>query len=78
MTNPTPYLKHLDILQDTALQIIKDFENLGTEIKFLGNSKNAYAELFSQIHPLIEKLQKENFSKFLYSDVSHRHKRKLN
>jgi hypothetical protein len=64
MTDITPYLNRLDILQDTAQQIIKDFGISGMEIKFSGNSENAYAELFSQIHPLIEKLQKENFQNF--------------
>ncbi len=37
---------------------------VGIEIKFSGNAQNAYEELFSQILPLIEKLQKENFQNF--------------
>ena len=61
MTDLTPYLNRIDILNDTAQQIIKDFRMSGMEIKFSANPENAYAELFSQILPLIEKLQKENF-----------------
>ena len=41
----------------------------GIEIKFSGNADNAYAELFSQIHPHIEKLLKGstgNFYNLLY------------
>ena len=36
----------------------------GMEIKFSGEAGNAYKEFFSQILPLIEKLQKENFQNF--------------
>lgn len=60
----TPYLNRLDILNDTARQIIKDFGMAGLEIKFSGNAVNAYAELLSQILPLVDKLQQENFQNF--------------
>jgi hypothetical protein len=60
LSDITPYLNRLDILKDTAQQVIKDFGMTGMEIKFSGDTQNAYAELFSQILPLIEKLQKEN------------------
>ena len=60
----TPYLNRLDLLNDTADQIIKDFGMVGLEIKFSGNADNAYTELFSQILPLVEKMQKENFQNF--------------
>lgn len=59
-----PYLNRLDMLDDTAKQVIKDFGMQGIEIRFSGNSENAYAELFSQILPLIEKMQNENFQNF--------------
>lgn len=62
--NITPYLNCFDILNETAQQIIKDFGMIGIEIRFSGNTQNAYEELFSQMLPLIEKLQKENFQKF--------------
>jgi len=64
MTDISPYLNRLDILNETAKQIIKDFGLQGMEIKFSGNADNVYAELFSQILPLIEQLQKENFQNF--------------
>ena len=59
-TDVTPYLNRLDFLNDTAQQVIKDFGMSGIEIKFSGNAEEAYAELFSQIHPQIEKLIKGN------------------
>lgn len=64
MTDITPYLNRLDILNDTAKQIIKDFGMVGLEIKFSRNADTAYDELFSQILPLIEKMQTENFQNF--------------
>jgi hypothetical protein len=64
MTDLTPYLNRTDILEETALQIIKDFGLSGMGIKFSGDSKTAYKELFSQILPYVEKLQKENFHGF--------------
>lgn len=60
----TPYLNRADILNDTARQIIKDFGMNGMEIAFSGALKNAYKELFSQIHPLIEKMLKGNSQRF--------------
>jgi hypothetical protein len=64
MTDITQYLNRLDLLNDTAQQVIKDFGMTGVEIKFSGNAENAYAELFAQILPQIEKIQKENFQNF--------------
>lgn len=64
MTDLSPYLNRPDILNDTAQQIIKDFGMQGLEVTFSGNTDNSYAELFSQILPLIEKMQKENFQNF--------------
>jgi hypothetical protein len=60
----TPYLNRLDLLNDTALQVIKDFGMNGMEIKFSGVAETAYSELFRQILPHIERLQKENFRNF--------------
>ena len=64
MMDISPYLNRLDILNETAQQVIKDFGINGMEIIFSGNTDNSYTELFSQIHPLVEKLQKENFQNF--------------
>lgn len=60
----TQYLNRLDILQDTAQQVIKDFGMSGMKVNFSGNPENAYTELFAQVLPHIEKLQKENFQNF--------------
>ena len=64
MTNITPYLNRLDLLNETVTQIAKDFNWSGLEIKFSGNAANAYQELFAQIHPQIEKILKERAGKF--------------
>lgn len=59
------YLNQLDLIKDTANQIIKDFDMFGMEIKFSGNAYNAYEELFEQIEPNIKKLIDSNHSKFM-------------
>lgn len=64
MTDISLYLNRIDILNDTAEQVMKDFGIVGLEIKFSGNAGNAYAELFSQVLEHIEKLQNENFRNF--------------
>lgn len=64
-TDLTPYFNKLDIIKDTAAQIIKDFEMFGMEVKFSGNAYNAYEELFDQIEPHIKKMVDSNRQKFL-------------
>ena len=59
------YINRLDLIKDTANQIIKDFDMFGLEIKFSGNAYNAYEELFEQIEPHINKLISSNQSKFM-------------
>src|ERR1035437_1200414 len=61
----TPYFNRLDLIKDTANQIIKDFDMFGMEIKFSGNAYNAYEELFEQIEPHIKKLIDTNQQKFM-------------
>ena len=65
LSNISKYINRLDLLQDTANQIIKDFEMFGMEIKFSGNQYNAYEELFDQIEPHIKKLIDTNHQKFM-------------
>lgn len=67
MTDLTPYLNRLDLLNDTAQQVMKDFGMNGMEIKFSGNAENAYAELFDQIHPHIQKLLSEKRGEAFYN-----------
>ena len=64
-TNLSKYINRLDLIKDTASQIIKDFDMFGMEIKFSGNAYNAYQELFEQIEPHINKLIHTNQSKFM-------------
>jgi hypothetical protein len=64
-TDLSKYFNRLDLIKDTANQIIKDFDMFGMEVKFSGNSYNAYEELFDQIEPHIKKLIDFNHSKFM-------------
>lgn len=59
------YFNQLDLIKQTAEQIIKDFDMFGMEVKFSGNAYNAYEELFDQIEPHIKKLIELNHSKFI-------------
>ena len=61
----SPYFNKLNLIKDTANQIIKDFEMFGVEVKFSGNTYNAYDELFDQIEPSIKALCDSNRQKFL-------------
>jgi hypothetical protein len=64
-TDLSKYFNQLDLIKDTANQIIKDFDMFGMEIKFSGNAYNAYEELFEQIEPQIKRLIDFNHSKFM-------------
>ncbi|OFY85683.1 MAG: hypothetical protein A3F72_12080 [Bacteroidetes bacterium RIFCSPLOWO2_12_FULL_35_15] len=64
-TDLTKYFNRLDLIKDTANQIIKDFDMFGMEIKFSGNAYNAYQELFEQIEPHIKNLIENNQQKFM-------------
>lgn len=65
LSNLSQYFNKLDLIKDTAEQIIKDFDMFGLEIRFSGNAYNAYEELFEQIEPHIKKLIDSNPSKFM-------------
>ncbi len=64
-TNLSQYINRLDLIKETANQLIKDFDMFGMEIKFSGNAYNAYDELFEQIEPHINKFINSNQQKFL-------------
>jgi hypothetical protein len=64
-TDLSKYFNRLDLIKDTANQIIKDFDMFGLEIKFSGNAFNAYEELFEQIEPHIDQLITSNQQKFM-------------
>ena len=65
ISNISQYFNQLDLIKQTANQIIKDFDMFGLEIKFSGNTYNAYEELFDQIQPHIAQLISKNHSKFM-------------
>jgi hypothetical protein len=65
LTDISKYFNRLDLVKETADQIIKDFDMFGMEIKFSGNAYDAYEELFDQIEPHIKKLIDFNHSKFM-------------
>ncbi|MFL5765858.1 MAG: hypothetical protein ACJ77K_18075 [Bacteroidia bacterium] len=65
LTDISQYFNKLGLIQQTADQIKKDFEMFGLEIKFSGNTYEAYEELFDQILPHIDRLISSNRSKFM-------------
>lgn len=64
-TDISKYINRLDMIKDTACQIIKDFDMFGMEVTFSGNAYNAYEELFDQIEPHINELIVSNQTKFM-------------
>lgn len=68
--NITQYIDKLEYLNATAEQIIKDFDLYEMEIKFSGNTVNAYSELMYQIVPHINNLIDKDLKKLL--DVLYR------
>lgn len=65
LNSVSEFFNRLDLIKDTANQIIKDFDMFGMEIKFSGNVYEAYEELFDQIEPHIRELIHSNQSKFM-------------
>ncbi|MGQ0829290.1 MAG: hypothetical protein ACT4ON_12960 [Bacteroidota bacterium] len=65
LSNLSQYFNRLDLIKETANQIIKDFDMFGLEIKFSGNAYNAYEELFEQIEPHVNQLIISNQTKFM-------------
>ncbi|MDQ3046517.1 MAG: hypothetical protein M3R27_03145 [Bacteroidota bacterium] len=61
----SPYINRIDLIRESAAQLIKDFEMFGLEIKFSGNAYEAYEELFDQVVPHMDQLINSNRSKFL-------------
>ena len=49
-----------EIVRKTSLQIIRDFDRFGIEIKFPENLHMAYDDLFGQILPVIRNLLTDN------------------
>ncbi len=60
-----PYLNDIDILNQTAQQIQKDFSFFDITILFRNGNKDAYTQLCEQILPCIKQLIKSDYQKFL-------------
>ncbi len=56
------YFSKVDIVQQTAEQIKKDFGIFGLEINFSGGTENAYTELHRQLISQIELLIRNSYS----------------
>ena len=66
MTSDLEKYRHdLEVVRNTALQIIKDFGMAGVEIKFSGNPETAYEELISQALPALKRLYQQNSRSFM-------------
>ena len=67
--NTEKYRHDLEVVRNTAKQIIKDFGISGLEIIFSGNTHSAYKELLHQITPVLGQLylhDREAFHGLLY------------
>lgn len=72
--SPEKYLYDLEIIRETAFQVIRDFSIHKFEVTFSGNELTAYAELVSQLEPILNDMYKTNrngFQALLYQiDIS--------
>ena len=59
-TDITKYRHDLEVIRMTAEQVKKDFSFQNMEIHFSGSEQTAYAELKTQLTPLLVKLLIEN------------------
>jgi uncharacterized pyridoxamine 5'-phosphate oxidase family protein len=62
---PDKYRHDLEIVRNTAKQVIKDFGMAGIEIKFSGNPETAYHELLEQALPALKELYQQNPGSFM-------------
>mgnify|MGYP006386748793 CR=1 FL=1 len=67
MTDLTPdkYRHDLEVVRNTAAQVIKDFGMAGVEINFSGNPETAYKELLDQALPALKGLYQQNPGSFM-------------
>ena len=62
---PEKYRHDLEVVRDTASQVIRDFGMAGITIDFSGNPETAYRELVDQAQPALKKLYRENAGTFM-------------
>ena len=60
-----PYKNQKEIVEKTAMQIIKDFALFGMKIELAEGIEWNYDALFSQLHPLIDRLMKNDYPRLL-------------
>ena len=63
--SPEKYRHDLEVVRNTANQVMKDFGMSGIEITFSGNPDTAYRELLEQAQPALKNLYKENSGSFM-------------
>jgi len=63
--HPEIYRHDLEVVRNTAQQIIKDFGMAGVEINFSGNPETAYKELLDQAQPALKALYQNNTTTFM-------------
>ncbi len=56
--------RKVELIRETAQQIIKDFSLFDEEIAFSGKTETAYQELYEQIYPIIDRLLNLDSSRF--------------
>ena len=62
---PEIYRNDLEVIRETAKQVIKDFGMAGIEIHFSGNPGTAYKELVEQALPALKNLYQQNQGAFM-------------
>lgn len=62
---PEKYRHDLEIIRETAKQLIRDFRIHKYEISFSGNEFTAYDELVQQLIPILTEMYKVNRSGFM-------------
>jgi hypothetical protein len=65
LNNIAQHLNNVDIVNQTAQQIMKDFGMFGVTINFSGNIENAYHELFDQLKYQISDLYSRDYGRLL-------------
>jgi hypothetical protein len=62
---PEKYRHDLEVVRNTAAQVIKDFGIVGVTVTFSGNPETAYQELQNQVAPALTSLYKLNQNAFM-------------
>jgi len=58
------YRHDLEVVRDTATQVLKDFGIAGLQLHFSGSVETAYAELFDQLKPALKSLYDKSPEQF--------------